>query len=164
MSNRRPKKLQPVLVSGGKNAGKTSYLLNLVERARMRGWRVGGFVSLAEWEHGEKKRYFLRDVSGNRQRLVARKGTHRTDEWHVGSYVFDPETFRWAQSCARQPNRFDVFLLDEFGPLERKGLGLSPILEMLLAEFNGILVISVRPALLPDVLQMLKKATTGNVK
>ncbi len=164
MNHQRPKKLQPVLVSGGKNAGKTSYLLNLVERARMRGWRVGGFVSLAEWEHGEKMRYFLRDLSGNRQRLVARKGSRRTDEWHVGSYVFEPETFHWAKSCARNPNRFDVFLLDEFGPLEAKGLGLSPLLEMLLAEFNGILVISVRPALLPDLQQKLKKATTEKVK
>jgi hypothetical protein len=35
---------------------------------------------------------------------------------------------------------------------------------MLLAEFNGILVISVRPALLPDLQQKLKKATTEKVK
>ncbi len=164
MNNPRPKKLQPVLVSGGKNAGKTSYLLNLVERARMRGWRVGGFVSVAEWENGEKKRYFLRHLPSNEQRLAARKGSPQTDEWHIGSYVFETETFRWAQSCARNPNRFDLFLLDEFGPLEVRGLGLSPILKMLLAEFTGILVISVRPSLLPELQKRLKTAIRKNTK
>lgn len=146
--------LRPVLIAGRKDSGKTAYLGWLANRAKSRGWRVGGFLSLGEFEGARKARYYLLDIAAGEKRLLAWRQVAATP-LKIGPYAFDPAVFKWAEQRIRRQMAADILMLDEYGPLEQRGMGFRPTLDFLLSHYRGILVITVRPALLPHLKEIL---------
>jgi len=138
---------QIVLVVGSRNSGKTAYLHLLKNRIQEQEECVGGVVSEAELRDGEKWRYWLRDIRTGKRLLLATRYDSSPGKLQVGRFRFEPETFRWAEGVFRQSLDCDVLFLDEYGPLEARGEGFRHVLEFLLKNYRGILVITLRPSL-----------------
>ncbi len=153
--NPAARKLQIVLVCGAKNAGKTQYLKEIHNRARKRGLKVGGFLSLAQTENGLKTHYFVHLLHMGEQRLLARYSA-KPSHLKIGRYVFEPRTFEWAEHIVKQQLGLPVLILDEFGPLEMEGKGWYALLLFLLRHYKGLLFISVRPTLLRPLLELIR--------
>jgi nucleoside-triphosphatase THEP1 len=146
---------QLVLVSGPRNTGKTEYARWVVERARAAGLRVAGFYSEAEWEAGVKARFYLQDVAdpGHRALLASVRPAPDLD-LRAGPFHLSSQVFRQADPVLRGAAGADLICIDEVGPLEVRGVGFHGALRYLLAEHGGILLLTVRPSLVPAILAM----------
>jgi nucleoside-triphosphatase len=146
---------QLVLVSGPRNTGKTEYARWVVERARAAGLRVAGFYSEAEWEAGVKARFYLQDVEDPEQRaLLASVRPAPELDLRAGPFHLSSEVFRQADPVLRGAAGADLICIDEVGPLEVRGGGFHDALRFLLAEHDGILLLTVRPSVVPALLAM----------
>lgn len=138
-----------VLVTGIKGSGKTSWCMDLIEHARTLDLKLCGLISPAVFEDGQKVGIDLLDLhSGERRRLACRAGDSggdlRTTEWQMVA-----ETLEWGNSILENINSFDLFILDELGPLEfEHGMGLMAGLDILDAHKNFPSIVVVRPSLL----------------
>ena len=152
--------LRIVLVVGRKNSGKTAFLKELAKRAREKELLVGGVLSEADMRHGQKWRYWMRDVRSGQRQILATYSQKAEAELRVGPYQFRTAAFQEAEQIFRRSLECDVLFLDEYGPLEARGEGFRHILKFLLKNYRGILMITVRPALLKhlkeEVLEQIK--------
>jgi nucleoside-triphosphatase THEP1 len=155
-------RLYPVVVVGSKNSGKTAFLEMLVRKARNRGLHVAGFLSRGQWREGEKPHYFLLDLNSDNNYLLASETPHPSRPFFYGRYYFNPEIFEIGNRILKESTSADMLVLDEFGPLERTGKGFSSGFNHALRHFKGILVLAVRPSLLPFVLKQFSKVP-GNL-
>jgi nucleoside-triphosphatase THEP1 len=138
-----------ILISGGRRAGKTTVLLKVREAAvRL---RMGGFLSVARFEDGEKTGIDLMDAAtGEVMPLaVAESSPQGTEGIRTGHYRFHPAALaaglRWAEA-GREAN---VFFVDELGPLELvHGEGWVAVIPMIRAQQFGAALVVVRPELI----------------
>ncbi len=145
---------QIVIVSGKKNSGKTAYLQEIRQRAQKRGWQVGGFLSEAKLQNNVKTQYRLLNLQTEEQRILAWRKSD-SSALATGRFAFDPTVFAWGNRFVRQQLHFPVIILDEFGPLEMRGKGWFDLLGFLLAQYRGLLFISVRPDLLSSLMHLI---------
>lgn len=140
-------RLQPILVVGSRNSGKTAFVRTLVERARQHGLHVAGFCSEAEWRGSVKHRYFLQDVAApGRRMLAASRNEEPGLDLHVGAFFLSSAAFREACRIVAESLAADLICIDECGPLEREGGGFYPAIRDLLGTYRGSLVVTVRPS------------------
>ena len=151
-------RIQIVLVVGKKSAGKTRYLHWLSDRLREKGKRVAGFLSIGNWDGGEKNRYFLKDLETGESMLLAEKPEHGPADKPAIGYRFKQPAFNRATARYREIFNSEILFLDEYGPLEVKRGGFYPALQFLLKNYQGILFISVRPSLNKTLLHTIKSA------
>lgn len=137
-----------ILVTGGVAVGKTR-LLERLARALAPRWRVGGVLAPAV----ETPRPRGAPAAAYHLQVL---GEPRTLPWarrrDVGpGYRFDEAAATHAADTVRSrlvQGPFEVFLLDEIGPLELQGGGLSDPLRAVLASATPVIVAAVRPGLL----------------
>jgi len=150
------------LVVGGRDSGKTSYLEFILHRARAQGKRVGGVLNHGIRPLHEKTGFNLEVVAtGDRYPLA---DIHRHSETDIasGSFFFSPRTLTIAVEALKTGVGADVIVVDEFGPLEKRGQGLWPGVEYLLNNHPGCLIISVRHRLLADLQQIIGDELAGH--
>ncbi len=143
------------IVSAGKGEGKTTFLCESAARLAALGRTVGGIASPAVFEDDRRVGYDLLDLrAGNRRRLaqVAKSSTATNT---VGMYRLGDAAVTEGNisiiSAVR--DRLDVVILDEVGPLEFRGGGWAPALEVALRECSPgqELIIVVRPSLVDEL-------------
>lgn len=103
-----------ILFLGEVRCGKTTRFLQLIERIKALGLKVGGIC-----QPESQGVYFARDIGSKEQQWIAeRKGD---------SVFFNPEAFHWAAQRIMQARRScDVLVVDEIGRLESFGKGHMP--------------------------------------
>ena len=123
-----------IIVHGTISSGKTRACLELSERARAKGIPVGGILSPRVYQDEELVGYDGVDLaSGNTFPLARLRATVDGPDWFVfGSliYAFSVPGFERANSIliysAQTLSLSSVIFVDEFGRLERVGLGIYP--------------------------------------
>lgn len=123
-----------VLVYGSIGSGKTLTCLSLVEKLRFKGVTVGGLISIRSYNNGELVGYDGLDVSSGEMKPLARLGNDmpQTGWFNFGGlkYLFSIQGFNWANDVlirtveSKSPTR--IVFIDEFGRLEKAGLGVYP--------------------------------------
>lgn len=138
------------LVTGPRGSGKTSWCMELIEQARSFGLRPGGLISPAVFENGQKTGIDLLDLTtGERRHLAYRRGNAIGDLW-TSDWQLVAETLEWGNSVLERLKVYDLFVLDEVGPLEfDHGVGFIQGLEIVASRKNIPSFITVRPSLLP---------------
>jgi len=150
-----PSPLRVVIVTGARDCGKTTALVEAVEELKRLGHRVAGFVQPAERHDDEKNAYFVRDVATGEEAPLARKlalgrglaGTR---------FEFDPAGFALARRALARVASGDVLVVDEMGPLELSGEGhMQPVRVALATPGLAGAVVCIRDHLLPPLRQVL---------
>jgi len=143
------------LVVGGRDSGKTSYLEFILRRARAQGKRVGGVLNLGIRPLLEKTGFILEVVATGDRYPLADRQRHSETDIASGSFFFSLRTLTIAVEALKASAEADVIVVDEFGPLEKRGQGLWPGIEYLLHNHPGCLIITVRHRLLADLQRII---------
>jgi len=140
-----------IIILSPKGKGKTTFLLAFAHHAVRCGKIVGGIASPAVFDGGSRIGYDLLDLRTGRRGVLARMVNNDRIEPTVGMYRFDEEAISWGNAAVVSALRTgtEVIAIDEIGPLEFKGGGWAPAVEIALGECvpDQQLVVTVRPAL-----------------
>ncbi len=143
-----------ILVSGERQVGKTTLLLQV--RAAANRLRVGGFLSVARFEGGEKTGIDLMDAATGEMMPLAVAESNGTrderglkNEVRTGHYRFNPAALAAGLRYASAGQAAGVFFVDELGPLELvRGEGWADVIPMIRARAFGAALVVVRPELI----------------
>ena len=149
-----------IIITGPVNSGKTSYLHRLVANYKRKGQTVGGITAEALYEDGRKIGYDVCDLISKeccplvRTSDAAAQMNLTEGVQHVGRFVLLESGLDFARRCIHAAATGDIVCLDEVGPLEMVGRGHRQVLDMLLADFEGTLVVVARDTV-SDALQTM---------
>lgn len=138
------------LLTGASGTGKTTWCIQLAQKAAAIGRRVSGVCSPGVFEGADKTAIDLMDVNSSERRRLARRrpaGSVREPEASL-NWLFDVQVLRWGNSLLLHETH-DLFILDELGPLEfERGQGLVNAFEVLDSGRFNLACVVVRPSLL----------------
>ncbi len=142
--------MKQVVLTGPREAGKTTFCLDLASRAEQEGYSVCGILTLTE----RGVRLTARDLDGQSERELAiynhpgTTGNLKTRRWD-----FRPETLEWGNRQIQKASPSDLFILDEAGILEfKKNGGWTGGMERMDRSRDRLSVIVVRPELTDQAL------------
>ncbi|HMA67670.1 MAG TPA: nucleoside-triphosphatase [Desulfosalsimonadaceae bacterium] len=143
-----------LILSGDKQAGKTTLCTRIAAMARKNGVDTGGVISPALLCRGRKTGIAALDVKTRNWRQIAvLRGEGRTG-LETGQWSFFPERLQWANQVLRAATPCTLLFVDELGPLElERGEGWTAGIEWLDEKHYCAAVAVVRPALIPAALQ-----------
>ncbi|MHA7131025.1 nucleoside-triphosphatase [Algoriphagus namhaensis] len=129
--------LEITVFTGAKRAGKTTWL-----REHKSG--SAGFLSPIVSE----KRQFL---------LLPSLETFPMEEpdgqLQVGKYAFSKDAFAKVEAHIHQNLQAEELIIDEIGPLEIRGEGFADLLRLILAQYNGKLLIVLRTEIVREAIE-----------
>jgi nucleoside-triphosphatase THEP1 len=136
------------LVTGWRQAGKTSFCRRMAESAREAGWSVGGLLSPAGFQDGAKNTIWVQDIqSGDRRQLAVAAGQGGFDLL-LGDWFFSRSALAWGDSILQAIAPCDLLIIDELGPLEFVLLlGWMAAFEVLSRSRFRLALVVVRPEL-----------------
>jgi nucleoside-triphosphatase THEP1 len=136
------------LLTAPSGTGKTTALQRVAARARQRGLRLGGVLSVPQ-PHGRPPHpsaLWLEDPATQARRLLAHVAAPA--EATVGIWRFLEATVAWGNALLQAGADADLLLVDEIGPLElQHGRGLMAAFPALLDSRYRTALVVVRPAL-----------------
>jgi len=139
------------LLTGPKDAGKTTFCHQLVQAARDQGWDVAGLLSPARMEAGQKMCILAEDIRNGEQRTLATAAPQPQANLHLGPWYFDERVLDWGNRVIRKSHPCDLLIVDELGPLEFKaGIGLTAAFDVLFEQRYKVGCVVVRPSLLAE--------------
>lgn len=143
-----------IMVTAPLHSGKTTFMAGLCTFLNKKKFSVGGYITPAVFDRGERLGYDLLDLQTHHQIPFLRH--HGDPGWkRVGSYFFIPEGLEKAGSILSTFNS-DVCFIDEIGPMELSGGGVWPHIESFLKTDCRPVVIVVRENLAEDFLPLFQ--------
>lgn len=140
-----------ILITGPKDAGKTTFLRNYISLLAAKGESAGGILSLAEVGGGIKHTYYAWDIkTGNSWPLVSDRKFQNSIDY--GRYSFSAEGYKRAGEVLQNARDCSHLIIDELGPVELLGFGFAEDLKRLLPVYKGELFIVVRESLVKEVI------------
>jgi nucleoside-triphosphatase THEP1 len=140
-----------LIVTGGQNAGKTSYCRDLAERWRRAGLSTAGILSVGRFTEGEKTGFFAQDLAGGRTRLLASRLPGELRGFRLDQWVFDRRVMAWGNRVLAEIESTDLLVIDELGPLEFLFQnGWMNAFELLMKKSFRLAVVVIRPECLDD--------------
>ena len=139
------------IVSGTRGQGKTTLVRQYAADVAAAGRSVGGVVSPAIFEHGERVGYDLLDLRSGSQGPLARVVTLPSETPTIGTFRFDEAALAAGNAAivSAVQDGLDVIAIDELGPLELEGKGWALALAFALhaCRAEQELVVAVRASL-----------------
>jgi nucleoside-triphosphatase THEP1 len=134
-----------LLVVGDPRSGKTRWCTDYIDWVREHGVSVGGVLSPEVCESGERLGFDVTDLITGKRIPYARLsindsfGAGET----VGPYTIDHDAILFARKAIRSAidSVCGLVVIDEFGPLELRGKGLMPEVELALSSALNVLIV-----------------------
>jgi len=143
-----------LLVVGEPGSGKTSWCREYIDWRRKSGSSVGGILCPAIEKQGQRVGSNALDLLTGQEVPFARLSRYRSFRGGevVGDYTISRAGILFARGAIKRAieSRCDLVIIDEVGPLELRGKGLMPAVELALASAVNILLVvrsSLREAL-----------------
>ena len=134
-----------LLVVGEPGSGKTSWCRKYIDRRRKSGSSVGGILSPAIEKQGQRAGSNALDLLTGQEMPFARLSPYRSFKGGevVGDYTISRDGILFACSAVERAvgNKCDLVVIDEVGPLELRGKGLMPAVELTLASAVNVLLV-----------------------
>ena len=140
-------------MTGEIQSGKTSLCLEIVEHARLRGYRLEGLISPGVFQDGQKIAIDLEDIKTGERRRLAERIEERPTELQTRRWAFIPEIAAWGNQVLERVQPCDLLLIDELGPLEfhRDQGWTAGFKAVARGDYQAALLV-IRPSLLEDAL------------
>lgn len=138
-----------LILTGERGSGKTMLCSMVAENARRAKWHVGGVLSPAVFEKGQKTAIDVIDLSSGRRGKLARPRQSGDEGILTSHWTFDVQALKWGNASLKEAVPCDLLVMDELGPLELlRGQGLTAGLEALDSGLFSLALVVVRPELL----------------
>jgi len=142
---------QLIIVTGQSGSGKSMWCKELPLRAREKGLSVGGILSPAVFQNGEKTGIDLIDLSDGSRRRLAEQRRGVSSRVTTPRWQFDENVLDWGNAILGNLPPTDLVIIDELGPLEfLRGMGLQNGLKVVDERAHRVICVVVRPSLLSD--------------
>ncbi len=109
-----------IIVTGPREAGKTTFCHRLIDESRRANQRIGGILCPPVFENGKKIAIDAQNLKTGEQRQLATLRTDRssprgplTTRWR-----FDAAVLAWGNEVLQTATPCDLLIVDELGPLE----------------------------------------------
>lgn len=108
------------IITGDRGAGKSTFCQHLVELAGPAGWQIGGLLSPAVVEGGQKTGIAVVNLRRGEQRLLAvRRETHQpAAALQTNRWSFNADVMAWGNAVLHTAVPCDLLVVDELGPVE----------------------------------------------
>ena len=140
------------IISGNKQSGKTSYLINLLHQLNSEGIICAGFIAEGTFKNNQRNSFKLIDLS-TKDEILLMDTDPDTGSENIGRFYINEEGIKFGKNIlntALNSNCTKIFI-DEIGPLELENKGWSDPFRLLLNSEKE-LIISVRRKLLEKVI------------
>lgn len=131
------------MLTGESGSGKTTLLGKLAELLRHTGYVAGGFIAPGTWDNGRRNGFSLFSLLSETVCPLARTTGPGIET--MGRFAFSENALILGNQILQKQLSdplIDVIVVDEVGPLELKGGGWAPSLDMLrLSQKNQIWVV-----------------------
>lgn len=145
------------IISGERGSGKTTLCQAAVEQAQRAGLRVGGLLSPARLQGGERMGIDALDLYSGERRRLASAQKQQADDLAFGNWFFDRGALAWGNQVLAGLPACDVLILDELGPLEfLHASGWTAAFEVIRRSDYRMALVVVRPALLERAERLLQ--------
>ena len=130
-----------VILTGAKNAGKTTTLISWIDVWRAQGFALSGVYTKAVFLNGRHAGYDLIELPSEKSHPLIRKIPY-AQSWEMGEFFFDADGFEALNASLRRIPAADLLILDEIGPLEiKRRSGLIPALAAFLDSRIPLLLV-----------------------
>jgi nucleoside-triphosphatase THEP1 len=136
------------MITGPRQAGKSTFCRSIAEVARQAGWDVAGLLSPAQIEQEIKTGILAEDLRTGINQPLASITRQNQDDLLFGDWYFNRRTLEWGNEVLEISLPCDLLIVDELGPLElTHQMGWQSALHIIpRAEYRLALVV-VRPEL-----------------
>ncbi len=136
------KQVKVYILSGDKGSGKTSKALEIAQKLKDNGYRIGGFIAPGSIEEGRRNKIQLQNLQSKEIIAFAQRETR--ENWHqIQRFYFNPQAISTGEEWLRkQQQNSDFLFIDEIGRFDIEGNIWSPVLtELLLLSTPLVLII-----------------------
>ena len=134
-----------LLIVGDPRSGKTSWCRDYIDRVREQGISVGGVLSPEVCENGERGGVDVTELITGKRIPYARFSINDSfgEGEMVGPYTIDHDAILFACKaiCSAIDSVCDLVVIDEVGPLELRGKGLMPAVELTISSALNVLIV-----------------------
>jgi nucleoside-triphosphatase THEP1 len=142
------------IVSGGKEAGKTTLAKGIAAELKLKGIPVGGLLAERVMEGSETTGYDLVDIDSGRREIFLRQGEN---EWtgRIGKFSINPKGLEFGGSVLDTDNQRGKMLviIDEAGKLELDNKGWADSLGKLIKASANDILITVRDIFTENIIK-----------
>ena len=112
---------------------------------------VGGIVTRGDHKDGKRHSFWVCDVHSGKEVLLAQRDL--TAEITQGAFGFTQRGLSFGNDCLQRAlkTQVDVLFIDEIGPLELRGEGWYPSLQMMATVTIAKIVFTSRPATVTQI-------------
>jgi len=154
-----------LILSGSRQAGKTTFCQRMLSQARQAGWQVAGVVCPARFEGGQKVGIEVVDVRSGERCLLASQLPGECTGPTVGPWTFSTQALEWGNGVLQRATPCDLLVVDELGPLEfDQGQGFTAGFEALRSQLFRLALVVIRPECLPQAQECWPRAEVISVE
>lgn len=133
------------LIVGDPCSGKTRWCMDYIDWVREQGISVGGVLSPEVCESGERVGFDVTDLITGKRIPYARFSINASfgAGETVGPYIIDHDAILFARKAIRSAihSVCGLVVIDEVGPLELRGKGLMPAVELCMSSALNVLIV-----------------------
>lgn len=153
----RPKhfnKQKVYIVTGKIESGKTSFIIELIEKLMQNNLPVSGIYSMRILENYMTIGYNVVKISnGESQKFLRTKGNK--NQQRIGKYYIYEEGLQAGKDELLQ-NKTKIKVIDEIGKLEMEDKGWYETLQQIIEDSESTLLLSVREEVVPDIIEKFR--------
>ena len=138
-----------IFLTGDRQSGKTSLILEIAEQARRHGRQVAGIACPGLWKNQMRSGFELLELDSGQRHLLSK----RVPGLQPIPFMFDALGLEKGKNAlsVRRCGGADLIIVDEVGPLELQGEGWAPCLDSLLQLTAPVQIWVVRRPLVQQV-------------
>lgn len=145
-----------IVIAGEKHEGKTTFARDLATILKSEGHSLGGFLAPGTFERGQRKDFEIQALETGISKPLC-SIAHSEGE-QIGSFGFYASGQEFGKQLLAPENTagLDFIFIDEIGPLEMKGRGWTPSIDLLMESSDTTMIWIVRKSLVEAVIQKWK--------
>jgi len=156
------KQVKVYIISGGKGSGKTTKCLEIAQKIKGGGYRIGGFIAPGTIEDAMRNKIQLQNLQTNEVIEFAQREVR--ENWQlIQPFYFNPKAILVGEEWLRtQQQNSDFLFIDEIGKFDVDGKIWGPVLLELLYSSTP-LVLTIRDLFVEEVIRHFKIEQYGLV-
>lgn len=144
---------QIMCLLGVSGSGKTTMMKNLIHELQNEQSTIGGIFTLGDFnQEGQRENFWVCDVITQQKILLAKRGLGNVATTQ-GPFGFTAEGLEFGNHCLHSAisSKVDTLFIDEIGPLELRGKGWYPSLQLLSKIDISKVVFTSRPTAVAQI-------------
>ncbi len=154
------------IISGTRNAGKTSLVMAIIAWAQDNGISTRGIISTGNFnKEGHKLGFTIKDVATGHEMDLAVRDNGSSSEIKTAAYSFNKKGLSWGRKLIEKATPCDILIIDEIGPLEFEGQkGWSNAFKVVRTGEFGCAIVVIREELVDHAIKLWPEAMIWKIK